>query len=212
MKQKLYSHLAERYRETGRVNQRKARLLFSVNLFLVIAVSLLVAAYALQRLPLFRVATLVVLIAVFVGSNALVYRGRLRAGGMLHIYALLFILTMYRFLVGTSLYELQSHTVLMAILVFDAAMVHTDRRVLTVTVVLTALSVVAVFLSAPVLRPEVFAFGEMVGPTILAILFTAIAGAIAFALYSLSTGIVGDLETTHHRLEHQYVSLSELFH
>ncbi len=212
MKQTLYSRLAERYRETGRVTQRKARLLFSVNLFLVVTVSLLAAAYVAQGLAPFRVATLVVLIAVFFGSDTLVYRGRLGAGAMLHVYSLLVILTMYRFLVGTSLYELQSHTVLMAILVFDAAMVHTDRRTLTVTVALTGLSVVAVFLLAPVVRPEVFAFGEIIGPTILAMLLTAIAGAIAFALYSLSAGIVDDLETTHSRLERQYVSLNELFH
>lgn len=205
------SRLSERYASAGRVNQLKAGILFSVNLFLAVAVLLLVVLYIVQGQSPVRIGALALLVLVFLVLNLLVYRGSLKVAGGLHIYSLLLLLTALRFVVGDSLYELQSHTAIMGIVIFDAAMVHTGRRSLHMTGALAAISVLAVFLLSPLVRPELFVFGEILGPAILAVVLTGIAFFIARALFDLSAGVVRDLEQTHRRLSEQYGSLKDLF-
>ena len=205
------SRLSERYASAGRVNQLKAGILFSVNLFLAAAVFLLVVLYVIQGQPPVRIGALALLIVIFLISDILVSRGRLRIAGGLHVYSLLLLLTALRFVVGDSLYELQSHTAIMGIVIFDAAMVHVRRRSLIITGILAIASVLLVFFLSPLLRPEVFVLGQMIGPGVLATVLSAIAFFIALALFDLSAGVVRDLEQTHRRLSGQYQSLKTLF-
>lgn len=205
------SRISERYASYGKVSRLKAGILFSVNLFLAAAVLLLVALYVIQGRSPVRIAALAILVAVFLISDYLVLNGKLRPAGALHVYSLLLLLTALRFVVGTSLYELQSHTAIMAIVVFDAAMVHINRRSLVVTGALTILSVALLFFLSPVIRPEIFSFATLLGPGILALVLTAIAFFISLALFGLSAGVVRDLESTHQRLTEQYDSLRTLF-
>jgi methyl-accepting chemotaxis protein len=99
----------------------------------------------------------------------------------------------------------------MAIVIFDAAMMHTGRRALTVTGALAILSVGLVFFLSPVARPDLFTFGDILGPGVLALVLSGIAFFIARALFDLSAGVVRDLEQTHRRLTEQYGSLKDLF-
>ncbi|MFP4301622.1 MAG: methyl-accepting chemotaxis protein [Spirochaetaceae bacterium] len=205
------SRLSERYASAGRVNQLKAGILFSVNLFLAAAVLLLVLLYVIQGQSPLRITALSALIVVFLVSDLFVYRGALRVAGALHVYFLLLLLTALRFAVGDSLYELQSHTAIMGIVIFDAAMVHVSRRSLLITGILAIASVVLLFFLSPLLRPQLFSFAEIIGPGVLATVLSAIAFFIALALFNLSAGVVRDLEQTHRRLAGQYDSLKELF-
>lgn len=207
----IRSRISERYASYGRVSQLKASILFSVNLFLAAAVLLLVVLYLIQGRSPIRIGMLGLLVAIFLVSDYLVVKGTLSLSGSLHVYSLLILLTALRFLVGDSLYELQSHTAIMAIVVFDAAMVHIRRRSLIITGSLTVLSVALLFFLSPILRPELFTFGALIGPGVLAVVLIAIAFFIAVALFGLSSGVVRDLEATHRRLTEQYDSLRTLF-
>lgn len=204
------TRLAEQFQEAGRIVQLKARLLFGMNMFLAGAVAVLSVVYVIQGQSVVRVVMLVALVALFGASILLLMRGRLQAAGALHAYSLLVLLTVLRFLVGTSLYELQSHTAIMAILVLDATVVFPSRKMLTIFGGLALLSTVGVFALAPAIRPELFTFADIVTPTILAIVLVAIAVAISRALFGLSSGIVTDLEETHQHLEGQHQALRSL--
>jgi methyl-accepting chemotaxis protein len=190
--------------------QLKARLLLGINLFLAGAIVVLAVVYVIQGRSPVRIAMLIVMVALFAASIAILFRGRLQLAGALHVYSLLVLLTVLRFLVGTSMYELQSHTAIIAILVLDATVVSPTRRMLTVFGGLSLLSTAAVFGLAPFLRPELFAVADIITPTVLAVILVSIAVAISRALFGLSTGIVDDLEATHRRLEAQHQSLRTL--
>ncbi|MFW5826605.1 MAG: methyl-accepting chemotaxis protein [Alkalispirochaeta sp.] len=206
----FYTRLAARFREEDRIVQHKAQLLFGINLFLTVAILILTAVYVIQGQGAVRIAMLLVLVMLFVASMMILFRGRLPLAGALHVYSLLVLLTGLRFAVGASLYELQSHTAIMAILVLDATVVFTSRKMLTVFGTLTLLSTAAVFGLSPVLRPQLFTFAEIVTPTVLALVLVSIAVAISRALFGLSSGIIQDLEQTHRRLEDQHTALRTL--
>ncbi|MEX2444114.1 MAG: methyl-accepting chemotaxis protein [Alkalispirochaeta sp.] len=202
--------MAAQFRDDGRIAQLKARLLFGINLFLAVAIVLLAVVYVIQGQELVRIAMLIVLVALFLVSVMLLFRGRLRLAGALHVYSLLVLLTVLRFVVGTSLYELQSHTAIMAILVLDATVVFTSRRMLMAFGGLTLISTAAVFGLAPVIRPELFAISDIVTPMVLALVLVSISVAISRALFGLSSGIIADLEETHRRLQMQHESFRSL--
>ena len=207
----LHRALDARYRTSGRIARRKARILFDINAILAAAIGVLAVVYVFRQEPAVRVGMLAALVVVFGVSEVLVLRGRLTVAGLLHVYALLVLLTVLRVLVGTSMYELQTHTAIMGILVLDATVVATTRRSLTVFGALALLSTIAVFGTAPILRPDTFTTAQMVTPLVLSSVLVAIAVAIARALFALSAGIVADLEETHRRLAGQHDALQELF-
>lgn len=181
-----------------------------INLFLIGAILLLAGVYAIQGQAVLRIAMLMVLVASFIASLLIVLQGRLSAAGAVHVYSLLILLTVLRIMVGTSLYELQSHTAIMAILVLDATVVFSSRRMVMTFGGLALLSTTVVFGLAPVLRPEVFTFSDIVTPLVLALVLVVIAVAIARALFGLSSGVIQDLEESHHRLQDQHASLQAL--
>ena len=207
----VHRALDARYRTSGRIARRKARILFDINAILAAAIGVLAVVYVFRQEPAVRVGMLAALVVVFGVSEVLVLRGRLTVAGLLHVYALLVLLTVLRFLVGTSMYELQTHTAIMGILVLDATVVATTRRSLTVFGVLALLSTIAVFGTAPILRPDTFTTAQMVTPLVLSSVLVVIAVAIARALFALSAGIVEDLEETHRRLAGQHDALQDLF-